>query len=50
MVGLFGVLHWSSLANLIKSIENGWKLILHACPGEINMMLVLFFPETHKCA
>ena len=49
MAGLFGVLHWSSLANLIKSIENRIKLILHGCPKVRNIMFALFFLETQKC-
>ena len=50
MVGLFGVLHWLSLANLIKPIKNGQKLILYARPEVIILRLALLFPETHKCA
>ena len=50
MVGLFGVLHWSGLANLIECIENGQKLTLDTCPSLIDMTLVLFFPEMLICA
>ena len=45
MVDLFGVLHWSSLANLIRFKVISQKLVLRACFEVILKTLALFFSK-----